>query len=203
MVPHCEAAVEGEHRPSVSFAVSSSALVSNMSVVSAPLSSSPVAYASASTNEPTRLTRLPVQKATVLPSRFVAARHGHPLRPAIHIAAAAASDGSASAVAATTALTPSLPSIVTDDSVPEGHVGLHGFLYGDGGSDAASVHEVSDEVVLRPQEGVDDGVNVVPLEEYVASREAFRFPGLYAVYCSQGLLQYVGFSRSVVRSIKV
>ena len=180
-----------------------------MSVVSARFSS-PVAYASVSPNEPTRLQ---VQKATVLPSmqprgnlalsRFVAAGHGHPQRAAIHIAAAAASDGSASTVAATAALTSSLPSIVTDDSVPEGHVGLHGFLYGDGGSDAASVHEVSDEAVLRPQEGLDDGINTVSLEEYVTSREAFRFPGLYAVYCCQGSLQYVGFSRSVVRSIKV
>ena len=32
-------------------------------------------------------------------------------------------------------------SVVTDSSVPEGHKGLHGFLYGDGG---AEVHDGAD-----------------------------------------------------------
>jgi hypothetical protein len=39
------------------------------------------------------------------------------------------------------ALPSSVGSIVTDSSVPEGHKGLHGFLYGEAG---AEVHEETD-----------------------------------------------------------
>ncbi len=35
--------------------------------------------------------------------------------------------------------------VVTDNSVPEGHKGLHGFLYGEGG---AEVHDGADKLYM-------------------------------------------------------
>eukprot|EP00897_Mesotaenium_endlicherianum_P004008 jgi/Mesen1/3635/ME000020S03162 len=91
-----------------------------------------------------------------------------------------------------------LGGVVTDETVPEGHKGLHGFLYGDGGAD---VHD-SPNGGYTLQEGEDDGTQVVPFEQYVGARDAQRFAGVYAIYDQQQSVQYIGFSRSVVLSLK-
>lgn len=50
----------------------------------------------------------------------------------------------------------------TDESVPEGHKGLHATLYD---QDAAAVH--ADSGNYRPKEGEDDGSRILPAEDYL------------------------------------
>ncbi|GJP30259.1 hypothetical protein CLOM_g126 [Closterium sp. NIES-68] len=87
---------------------------------------------------------------------------------------------------------------MTDATVPEGHRGLHDFLYGEGSED---VHEAaSSAYTVRP--GEDDGTLVTPVQDYVAARELQKLAGIYAVYDGAGALQYVGYSRNIVVSLK-
>lgn len=88
--------------------------------------------------------------------------------------------------------------IVTDDNVPEGHKGLHGFLYGDDGAD---VHGTGSKEFLLT-DGEDDGLSIVVLDDYLKSREGLKLAGIYAVYNSNSALQYVGYSRNVILSLK-
>eukprot|EP00899_Mesostigma_viride_P008928 jgi/Mesvir1/18036/Mv09356-RA.2 len=92
----------------------------------------------------------------------------------------------------------SLGGVMTDETVPEGHQGLHGFLYGEGGAEDA--HGNSKTYVVRP--GEDDGANILPLEAWVNARTGERPAGVYAVYAKDGSLQHVGYSRSVVASLR-
>ena len=92
----------------------------------------------------------------------------------------------------------SLSTVVTDDAVPEGHKGLHGFLYGEGG---AEVHGSGAKEFLG-REGEDDGNSTVSYEDYLPPRESFKFAGVYAVYDTSEVLQYVGYSRNVVSTLK-
>jgi Fe-S cluster biogenesis protein NfuA len=106
-------------------------------------------------------------------------------------------------------LTPS-SSIVTDDAVPEGHKGLHSFLYGEGGAEeahgtAAGVSESQSSSPRAPytfHEGEDDGTAIVSTESYLESRDGERPVGVFAVYDSRRNLQYVGYSRNMVLSIR-
>ncbi|CAI5493709.1 unnamed protein product [Closterium sp. Naga37s-1] len=91
-----------------------------------------------------------------------------------------------------------LGSVMTDETVPEGHQGLHGFLYGSQGAD---VHDAPSQSYAL-QQGEDDGSLQLPLSDYVARRETLKLAGIYAVYDAAGALQYVGFSRSVVLALK-
>ncbi|GJP59576.1 hypothetical protein CLOP_g12643 [Closterium sp. NIES-67] len=91
-----------------------------------------------------------------------------------------------------------LGSVMTDETVPEGHQGLHGFLYGSQGAD---VHDAPSQSYAL-QQGEDDGSLQLPLADYVARRETLKLAGIYAVYDAAGALQYVGFSRSVVLALK-
>ncbi|CAI5528909.1 unnamed protein product [Closterium sp. Naga37s-1] len=85
---------------------------------------------------------------------------------------------------------------MTDATVPEGHKGLHDFLYGDG-----DVHEAtSSAYTVRP--GEDDGTLLSAVQDYVAARELQKLAGIYAVYDGAGALQYVGYSRNIVVSLK-
>lgn len=68
-------------------------------------------------------------------------RGAKPARPARHAAAAA---GSSNGVPQP--LTAATPTVVTDAAVPEGHQGLHGFLYGEGG---AEEHETNRGYAFR------------------------------------------------------
>ncbi|BBN12453.1 NFU1 iron-sulfur cluster scaffold homolog, mitochondrial [Marchantia polymorpha subsp. ruderalis] len=91
-----------------------------------------------------------------------------------------------------------LSGVVTDDAVPEGHKGLHGFLYGEGGAD---IH-TSGIKEFAGRQGEDDGTTILGFEEYVAAREAVKFSGVYGVHNSNGGLEFVGYSRNVVLSLK-
>ncbi|KAG0616195.1 hypothetical protein M758_5G097900 [Ceratodon purpureus] len=92
----------------------------------------------------------------------------------------------------------SMSNVVTDDAVPEGHKGLHGFLYGEGG---AEVHG-SAGTEFRGREGEDDGNAVIGMEDYVSAREGFKFAGVFAVYDALESVQYVSYSRNVVSTLK-
>lgn len=102
---------------------------------------------------------------------------------------------------ATHAQTPSLDSlstVVTDESVPEGHAGLHGFLYGEKGSE---VHgSQTQQITAKP--GEDDGSSIIPFQDYVNTRENLKFVGVYAIYNNEDQIQYVGYARNVVMSLK-
>ncbi|CAM6100063.1 unnamed protein product [Calypogeia fissa] len=91
-----------------------------------------------------------------------------------------------------------LSGVVTDAAIPEGHKGLHGFLYGEGDAD---VHD-SGLTTFKGKEGEDDGSSILGFDEYVSAREAGKFSGVYAVYNSTAQLEYVGYSRNVVLSLK-
>eukprot|EP00240_Pyramimonas_obovata_P002427 CAMPEP_0118959546 /NCGR_PEP_ID=MMETSP1169-20130426/63183_1 /TAXON_ID=36882 /ORGANISM="Pyramimonas obovata, Strain CCMP722" /LENGTH=521 /DNA_ID=CAMNT_0006907683 /DNA_START=112 /DNA_END=1677 /DNA_ORIENTATION=+ len=94
-------------------------------------------------------------------------------------------------------LASTLGGVVTDANVPEGHVGLHSMLYGDGGAeahDATSVYEI--------RAGEDDGSTVVSLGAYVEARDSEKPLGVYAVYDAKKEVQYVGYSRNVVVALK-
>lgn len=59
----------------------------------------------------------------------------------------------------------------------------------------------AEEYVLRA--GEDDGAVLMPLEEFESSRRGHKLAGVYAVYDKEGVLQYVGFARSILLSLKV
>lgn len=85
---------------------------------------------------------------------------------------------------------------MSDASVPEGHKGLHGFLYGEGGA------EEHDTQAYSVRHGEDDGQSILPLREYLDDRDGEKPIGVYALYDQRRELQYVGFSRNIVLSVK-
>lgn len=94
--------------------------------------------------------------------------------------------------------TPLVGTVVTDSAVPEGHKGLHGFLYGEEGGDRHTVS--TDKYQFREDE--DDGTTLLPVKSYVESREGEKPLGVYALYDTHHNLQYVGYSRNVVLATK-
>ncbi|CAK0783212.1 hypothetical protein CVIRNUC_006411 [Coccomyxa viridis] len=89
-------------------------------------------------------------------------------------------------------------SVMTDGTVPEGHKGLHGFLYGDGG---AEVHDGADRQ-YQSREGEDDGTTLVPVAQYLEAREGEKPLGVYALYDTSRNLQYVGYGRNIILAVK-
>lgn len=51
-------------------------------------------------------------------------------------------------------------------------------------------------------QGVDDGSMVVPVQRYLDSKDGGRPLGVYCVYDAHGALQFVGYSRNMLLSIK-
>lgn len=90
---------------------------------------------------------------------------------------------------------------VSDAAVPEGHVGLHKDLYGEG-QDASAVHDVPAVEQFQPLKGEDDGTALVEVGAYLGAREQYKFPGVYALYNAGKALQYVGYSRNVPLAVK-
>jgi len=86
--------------------------------------------------------------------------------------------------------------IVTDSNVPEGHQGLHGALYGDKG---AEIHQTK---TYTFREGEDEGEVLIPVPKYLKSRDGERPSGVYAVYDSKHNIQYIGYSRNIVLTLK-
>lgn len=87
--------------------------------------------------------------------------------------------------------------VVTDEAVPEGHKGLHGFLYGDGG---AEEHDSRSQYNFR--EGQDDGTSCLSVDEYLQTRDGEKPLGVYALYDAHNAVQYVGYSRNMVLAVK-
>ncbi|KAG2483160.1 hypothetical protein HYH03_017952 [Edaphochlamys debaryana] len=85
---------------------------------------------------------------------------------------------------------------ITDANVPEGHQGLHGFLYGSGGAE-----EHADQG-YAVRENEDEGAAVMPVAAYLASRDGERPLGVYCCYDEAGAAQYIGYSRNMVLAIK-
>jgi hypothetical protein len=130
-----------------------------------------------------------------LPSRIPAAQR----RARGHATTIAAGNNGADPPAAT------VSAVVTDAAVPEAHRGLHGFLYGEGGSEEAhgapsSPSSDAAPFIFRP--GEDDGASLLPVSSYLTSREGERPVGVYALHDSRGELQYVGLSRNIVLAVK-
>eukprot|EP00249_Psilotum_nudum_P021913 c28297_g1_i2 orf=667-2055(+) len=90
----------------------------------------------------------------------------------------------------------SISNVVTDKTV--GHRELHGFLDGEAG---AEFHGLKSQE-LGGREGEDDGSTILPLHDYVQRRENMEFTGIYAVYDMYAKLQYIGYSRNIIKSLK-
>ncbi|KAL4427165.1 hypothetical protein ABPG77_001169 [Micractinium sp. CCAP 211/92] len=119
-------------------------------------------------------------------------RGGRRACPVVRAAAPAGGTGGSSGTPA------AVPTVVTDAAVPEGHAGLHGFLYGEGGAEEA--HGSDRGYTFR--EGEDDGGSLLSVADYLAAREGERPVGVYALYDARRNLQYVGYSRNVVLSVR-
>jgi len=52
-------------------------------------------------------------------------------------------------------------------------------------------------------QGEDDGTALVPVRQYLDDRENEKPLGVYALYDSTKNLQYVGYGRNIILSIKV
>lgn len=122
---------------------------------------------------------------------------GH-ARQSGHVRPSAAADNNTHAPSA---------SIVTDESVPEGHRGLHSFLYGEGGAEeahgaAAAPGSSSTPTPYTFHDGEDDGTAIVPVDAYLETRGGERPVGVFALYDSRRNLQFVSYSRNVVLSIR-
>eukprot|EP00882_Tetradesmus_deserticola_P012317 GHRQ01013056.1.p1 GENE.GHRQ01013056.1~~GHRQ01013056.1.p1 ORF type:complete len:463 (+),score=198.26 GHRQ01013056.1:85-1389(+) len=89
-----------------------------------------------------------------------------------------------------------LPSVVTNDAVPEGHKSLHNALYGQEGDAHASSRR------YNFREGEDDGSSILAVPGFLASREGEKPLGVYAVYDERHALQFVGYSRNMVLAVK-
>ncbi|GIL61081.1 hypothetical protein Vafri_15448 [Volvox africanus] len=87
--------------------------------------------------------------------------------------------------------------VVDDKTVPEAHKGLHGFLYGDGGSEE---HDRGSLYAVRT--GEDEGSIVMPVPAYLDSRDGEKPLGVYCVYDSDHIPQYIGYSRNMVLAVK-
>ncbi|PSC74301.1 nifU chloroplastic [Micractinium conductrix] len=118
-------------------------------------------------------------------------RRAAPVRPA-----ASAPGGSSNG--ATAAPLPATSAVVTDAAVPEGHAGLHGFLYGEGGAEQA--HGGVRSYAFR--EGEDDGSALLPAAAWLAAREGDKPVGVYALYDDKRNLQYVGYARNMVLAVR-
>lgn len=55
---------------------------------------------------------------------------------------------------------------------------------------------------LRIQ-GEDDGQTILPVGDYLAGRDGEKPVGVYALYDARRELQYVGFARNMVLTVKV
>ncbi|CAI5495483.1 unnamed protein product [Closterium sp. Naga37s-1] len=64
------------------------------------------------------------------------------------------------------------------------------------------VHEATSTSAYTVRPGEDDGTLLSAVQDYVAARELQKLAGIYAVYDGAGALQYVGYSRNIVVSLK-
>eukprot|EP01025_Chloroclados_australasicus_P027940 TRINITY_DN2764_c0_g1_i1.p1 TRINITY_DN2764_c0_g1~~TRINITY_DN2764_c0_g1_i1.p1 ORF type:complete len:445 (-),score=49.46 TRINITY_DN2764_c0_g1_i1:234-1568(-) len=89
-------------------------------------------------------------------------------------------------------------SILTDTNIPEEHKELHSYLYG---STEEQTHEQSD-MLNQKLTGEDTGEFLIPIGEYLNARESIKQLAVYAIYDKGRELQYVGYSRNVVATVR-
>jgi len=100
----------------------------------------------------------------------------------------AALESSASGVSAVTA-------VAADDNVPEGHKGLHEFLYGDNNDHGATSAAAAEaEAFTRTQ-------TPLPVAAFLDRFKDVRLAAVYGVYDAKQTLRYVGVTRNVVVSL--
>lgn len=83
---------------------------------------------------------------------------------------------------------------VEHQNVPEGHRGLHDFLYSSDDEHAAP--EIATPVDLE-----NDGTEVLPLQSWCDRVQNAKIAGVYAVLNTQYQTQYIGYSRNVLLSL--
>ena len=131
----------------------------------------------------------------------------------VGVAHASSSNNNNNTTATEGVLPSSTATIVTDSSVPEGHRGLHSLLYGEGGAEEAhgspsssstttSSSSTSSGAAYTFHDGEDDGTAIVPVDAYLDSRDGERPVGVFALFDARRNLQYVGYSRNVVLSVR-
>lgn len=92
--------------------------------------------------------------------------------------------------------------VITDDTVPEGHAGLHSYLYGSGDDDQHMAMEQGDGNYSFKR-GEDDGTSLLNVDSYIQSRQGITsIVGVFAVYDAAQNLQYVSYGRNIVRKLK-
>lgn len=82
---------------------------------------------------------------------------------------------------------------IEHQNVPEGHQGLHDFLYS-----SDDEHDAT-EVTATPDK--DSNVVVLPLDDWCYRPENAKVAGVYAVLDADRQTQYVGYSRNVLLSL--
>jgi len=87
----------------------------------------------------------------------------------------------------------------TDDNVPQGHQSLHSALYGQGGAEA---HDADDRPAYTIRKDQDDGSVLIPVAQWLAEREGEKPLGVYALYNDRKEMQYVGYARNMVQSVR-
>lgn len=92
-----------------------------------------------------------------------------------------------------------ITAVAADDNVPEGHKGLHEFLYGDNNdhgatSAAAAAAAAEAEAFTRTQ-------TPLPVAAFLDRFKDARLAAVYGVYDAQQTLRYVGVTRNVVVSL--
>eukprot|EP00798_Chlamydomonas_sp_ICE-L_P027155 gene27155-2389_t len=85
---------------------------------------------------------------------------------------------------------------MTDATVPEGHKGLHGALYGEGGAEEHS------SAAYNFRKGEDDGENMIPVEKYLEDRDGEKPLGVYVLYDENLNVQFVSYNRNVVLAVR-
>jgi len=93
---------------------------------------------------------------------------------------------------------PSLSPIQTDANVPDGHRGLHSFLYDDGKEDDAhAAKPAGSRGRVR-----FDGVNMYGVDRWLGMHREERVCGVYSVLDEDRSVQYVGVSRNVAVALE-
>jgi len=94
---------------------------------------------------------------------------------------------------------PAVSAVAADDNVPEGHKGLHEFLYGDNNdhgaaSAAAAAAAAEAEAFTRTQ-------TPLPVTAFLDRFKDARLAAVYGVYDAKQTLRYVGVTRNVIVSL--
>lgn len=90
-----------------------------------------------------------------------------------------------------------------DRDVPEGHTGLHSFLYSGGDDEHAPATADAAAASAEAIRFTSDGTRRLPVPVFLAGLSpADRVAGVYSVYAADSTLMYVGLSRNVEAAVR-